>query len=177
MNFLKILNYPVPVAPQDVAWQQGFLQGDKRVIWPIVYYLLSRLPDLEKRAYLARYLVPFVVSEDVVIDDELRKYMDEYKNLQAEFQVYHQQYEGALKDSKNPIELKKEITQLEQEKEQLVAKINEFKKKNTNRPEFQALLEQTNLLRREQEEEAKLIDKLRQQKAQQEWTDQQLLAS
>jgi intraflagellar transport protein 81 len=44
----------------------------------------------------------------------------------------------------------------------LIAKINIFKNKNTNKPEFAALLEVTNLLRREQEEEARIQDKLRQ---------------
>jgi hypothetical protein len=47
--------------------------------------------------------------------------------------------------------LKKEIAQLEQEREQLNAKIKVFQGKNTNKPEFQALLEQTNHLRKEQE--------------------------
>ena len=59
----------------------------------------------------------------------------------------------------------------------MVAKINLFKNKNTNKPEFQALLEATNLLRREQEEEAKLGEKLRMQHQQLEWTEQQLIAT
>ena len=49
----------------------------------------------------------------------------------------------------NPTEFKKDIAQLEQEKEQLVSKITIFKNKNTNKPQFQALLEATNLLRKE----------------------------
>jgi intraflagellar transport protein 81 len=36
--------------------------------------------------------------------------------------------------SMNPTELKKDIAQLEQEKEQLVSKITIFKNKNTNKP-------------------------------------------
>jgi intraflagellar transport protein 81 len=59
--------------------------GDKRVIYPVFYYLLTRLSDLEKRAYLSKFLVPFTISEDVPIDDEIKKYMDEYRDLQAEF--------------------------------------------------------------------------------------------
>jgi intraflagellar transport protein 81 len=49
----------------------------------------------------------------------------------------------------NPNELKKQISQMEQERTQLLQKINIFKNKNTDKPEFQALLEVTNMLRKE----------------------------
>jgi len=48
----------------------------------------------------------------------------------------------------NPSELKKEINQLEQEKEQLLAKITLFKTKS-NKEDFAALLEATSKLRKE----------------------------
>lgn len=60
----------------------------------------------------------------------------------------------------NPAELQKEITQLEQEKEQLLTKINLFKNKG-QRSDFQALLEATSKLRKEQEMDAKLNEKER----------------
>ena len=60
----------------------------------------------------------------------------------------------------NPAELKKEITQLEQEKEQLLTKINLFKNKS-NKSDFQALLEATSKLRKEQENDARLNEKER----------------
>lgn len=63
-------------------------------------------------------------------------------------------------ESMNPTELKKEITQLEQEKDQLLTKINLFKNKS-NKEDFQALLEATSKLRKEQEQDAKLSEKER----------------
>jgi intraflagellar transport protein 81 len=60
----------------------------------------------------------------------------------------------------NPGDLKKEITQLEQEREQLLTKINLFKNKG-NREDFQALLEATSKLRKEQEQDARLNEKER----------------
>lgn len=63
-------------------------------------------------------------------------------------------------ESMNPTELKKEITQLEQEKDQLLTKINLFKNKS-NKDDFQALLEATSKLRKEQEQDAKLSEKER----------------
>lgn len=64
----------------------------------------------------------------------------------------------------NPNELKKQISQMEQERTQLLQKINIFKNKNTDKPEFQALLEVTNMLRKEQEEEARLSEKVHMQR-------------
>lgn len=61
----------------------------------------------------------------------------------------------------NPTELKKEITQLEQEREQLLTKINLFKNKGNSSAEFQNLLEATSKLRKEQEQDAKLNEKER----------------
>ena len=63
-------------------------------------------------------------------------------------------------ESMNPGELKKEITQLEQEKEQLLTKIHLFKNKS-NKQDFHALLEATSKLRKEQEQDAKLAEKER----------------
>jgi hypothetical protein len=60
----------------------------------------------------------------------------------------HQGVESLRAESMNPSDLKKEITQLEQEKEQLLTKINLFKNKG-NREDFQALLEATSKLRKE----------------------------
>ena len=60
----------------------------------------------------------------------------------------------------NPGELKKEIGQLEQEKEQLLTKIHLFKSKS-NKDDFKALLDATSKLRKEQEQDAKLGEKER----------------
>lgn len=72
----------------------------------------------------------------------------------------HQNTEALRNESMNPSELQKEITQLEQEKEQLLTKINLFKNKG-QREDFQALLEATSKLRKEQEQDAKLNEKER----------------
>jgi len=130
---------------------------------------------LQKRAYLAKFLVNIAVPDEFLMDEEMQNVHQQYKELQAEFQVTHQHFEVLKQDSMNPNELKKEIQQLEQEKDQLARKINTFKNKNVNKKDFQELLQATSLLRREQEDEARLSDKLREQKQQLEWNEQQLM--
>jgi len=41
------------------------------VIYPILQWLLERLPDLRKRAYLAKYLVCMEIPGDLLADQEL----------------------------------------------------------------------------------------------------------
>lgn len=41
-----------------------------------MYYLLSRFSELKKRAYLAKYLVPYQLMEGIPLDEEIKKLMD-----------------------------------------------------------------------------------------------------
>ena len=73
----------------------------------------------------------------------------------------------------NPAQLKKEITQLEAEKEQLITKINLFKSKNQEK-DFKDLLDATSMLRKEQETEAKYVEKQHEQRQALEYCEQSL---
>jgi len=172
-EFLGVMNYP---SNFDQQFQNNVLQGDRKTIYPIFYYLLKNLPDLKKRAYLAKFLVPLNIPPEFLSDEDMKNLFQQNKDLQAEFQVNHQQLEEVQRNALVPGDIQKEIRQLEQEKDQLNVKINLFKKNNT-KPEFQTLLQATNLLRREQEEEAKLGEQYRVQREQLEFTDQQLMSS
>ena len=100
------------------------------------------------------------IRDRFLVDEEMQETFQAYKDLQAEFQATHQNVDQMRQESMNPTELKKEITQLEQEKDQLLTKINLFKNKS-NKEDFQALLEATSKLRKEQEQDAKLTEKER----------------
>jgi intraflagellar transport protein 81 len=118
--------------------------------------------------------VPLAIPDEFLVDDEMRDTFQIYKDLQAEFQATHMSVEGLRSESMNPTDLKKEITQLEQEKEQLLTKINLFKTKS-NKQDFQALLEATSKLRKEQEQDAKLSEKERELSNMIEFYESQLL--
>ena len=47
------------------------MQGDKSVIYPILEWLLGRVPDLKQRAYLARYLVKLEVPPDFMAEPDV----------------------------------------------------------------------------------------------------------
>jgi intraflagellar transport protein 81 len=53
----------------------------------------------KKRAYLAKYLVPLDVPEEYAGDPEIKKLNEQYRELQAEFQVSHENFETVNKGS------------------------------------------------------------------------------
>jgi intraflagellar transport protein 81 len=53
-EFLRVLSYECDFSE---SWQNGLLNGDKKVIYPIYFFLLKNLNSLKKRAYLSKFLV------------------------------------------------------------------------------------------------------------------------
>ena len=53
-EFLRVLSYEGDFTPE---WENGLLNGDKKIIYPIYYFLLKNFTALKKRAYLAKYMV------------------------------------------------------------------------------------------------------------------------
>jgi intraflagellar transport protein 81 len=151
------------------------VHGEKKTLQHILYWLVSRLPDLQRKAYTAKFLVPLQIPDEYLMDDDMRDTYQMYKDLQAEFQATHQGTETLRGESMNPNELKKEIGQLEQEKEQLLTKITMFKNKG-DQADFQALLEATSKLRKEQENDARLNEKERELTSMIEVSEHQLLS-
>ena len=139
---------------------RAVVHGEKKTVQHILHWLITKLPELQRRAYTAKFLVPVAIPDEFLVDEEMQETYQAYKDLQAEFQATHQNVDQMRQESMNPTELKKEITQLEQEKDQLLTKINLFKNKS-NKEDFQALLEATSKLRKEQEQDAKLTEKER----------------
>lgn len=59
-QFLKVLSYECDFSED---WQNGLLNGDRKIIYPIYYFLLKNLNSLKKRAYLSKFLVAIDVPE------------------------------------------------------------------------------------------------------------------
>jgi len=162
-EFLHILGFK---ANFDAEFQQGLVCGDKKVIYPIVSWLVQNLDALKKRAYLANYCVTLDVPEEILQDEQVFELFNEYKTLQSHFKAVHSHLEQLRTSSVSPADLKREIQQLDAEKDHLVQKISQFKQKTANQAGFQVLLNATSMLRKEQEEEARLREKIVEQRIQ-----------
>lgn len=49
----------------------------------IAYYLLQKLPELKKRAYLARFLIKIEVSPDIEGDQDVSQLINQVMNSNA----------------------------------------------------------------------------------------------
>jgi len=111
------------------------------------------------------------------MDSELVKANDAYKALQANFAVIHQNLDKMRNESAGPKYLKKEIQTSENEVRNLTERINQMKQKCKGKKDFQPLFDATSNLRKEQEEEAILGEKIAEAKMQIDYLEQQIFMS
>ena len=86
-EFLRILNFKQQMDKQN--FKQALLHGDPGIIYPILTWMLQRLPELQKRSYLARFLVNIEVPEHMFSDEEVGEVYQQLKDLQEEFKETH----------------------------------------------------------------------------------------
>jgi len=168
-EFLHILGYQCSF---DIEFQQGLISGDKHTVHPILYWLLSNLEALRKRSYLAKFCMNLEVPEEFLREEKVYEVHQTYKELQSQFKATHAHVEQERQGRMNPSDLQREVAQLDSEREQLAQKIQQLRMRTERDEGFQTLLEVTSMLRKEQEEEARLAEKLAEQRYQLEQTEQ-----
>jgi len=146
--------------------RQGIASGDRTVMYPMMHWVLFRFPQLQKRAYLARFLMNLDIPQEYMQDDTMQHTYSHYKEIQMQFKETHKKCDSLRSNQLAPTELKKEITQLEEERAQLVEKISTLKRRTNSADGFDELLEVTSALRKAQEDESKLVEREREQGAQ-----------
>jgi intraflagellar transport protein 81 len=167
LEFVVALGYKS--AQEIEAFSEPFLRADKSTIYPLLAWILARLPDLKKRAYLSRFLRPAAIPEEYFADEQIVSLVQRLKALQDEFKELHKSAETARKTHNPPLELERDIRQLDSETEQLDSKIARLRRRVETSPEFAGvdfaqILHATHVLRKEQEEEAALARQLREQR-------------
>lgn len=85
-GFLKVLGYPCDFNPN---YCRDIVHGEKKAIQHILFWLLTRLSDLTRRAYTSKFLVPIAVPDEFMVDEEMRTTYQKYRDLQAEFTATH----------------------------------------------------------------------------------------
>ena len=166
LDFLRVLNYKMPPQLEPQMAKQALLHGDPQLIYPILAWMLQRLPDLQKRAYLARFLVNVDVPEHMFADDEIVEVYQNLKDLQEEFKEVHKTSEKYKSQLISPNEIKKAIMQMEEDKGMLENKVESLKGKLETIDRYDDMLDAAKKLRLQQDEQVKLQDRLKEQKAQ-----------
>ena len=116
LEFMRVLNYKMPPGLEQQQAKQALLHGDPNLIYPILSWMLQRLPELQKRAYLANFLVNVEVPEHMFSDEEIVEVYQQYRDLQEEFKEMHKTSEKYKSQLISPNEIKKAIMQMEEDK-------------------------------------------------------------
>merc|ERR1719446_253583 len=144
------------------AFTTQVMEGDKAACWPLLHYCLEKREFLTKRAYLGRYLRPVPIPPEYMQDPTLDELCTHYKQLQEQFKLTHKEFDQMDKSKKGD-DIKKEITTLEDERQQLIAKIERLKKSTHEKEGFDKLLEATSQLRKMQDDDSRLAEQRRKQ--------------
>uniref|UniRef100_A0A8C5EGB2 Intraflagellar transport protein 81 homolog n=1 Tax=Gouania willdenowi TaxID=441366 RepID=A0A8C5EGB2_GOUWI len=175
-SLLGLLKYKPPGSPSDVSgFRQGLVMGSKPVIHPILHWLLQRLPELKKRAYLAHFLVKLDVPSEFLQDDVVGEIYHQYEELVEAFKTYHRECEQLRSSGFSTADIRKDISTMEVEKDQLINNVEKLKKRVETVANHQRMLEQARLLRVEEERESSLSNQKLEQKNQLFQAEQRLL--
>ncbi|CAL8247866.1 unnamed protein product [Merluccius merluccius] len=177
-SLLGMLKYK-PLGNQSDAssFRRGLVTGNKPVIHPLLQWLLQRVPELKKRAYLARYLVKLEVPAEFLQDDVISDTYHQYEELVETFKNYHKECEQLKSSGFSTAEIRKDIGVMEEEKDQLIKRVERLRKRVETVPSHQRMLELARQLRVEKEREESLAHQKQEQKNQLFRAEQRLQAS
>jgi hypothetical protein len=169
LQFLLVLNYDMRM---DIhSFQKMFAAGNTSVIYPCIYWCLTRLAQLKQRAYLARFLAQPNIPDEFLADAAIVGLFQKYRELQQEFKTTHKKLGGATADSTSDqnAELKRSIEELQHEKEQLSTKLEKRRAKIQAQPDYEMenfaeMRAAVQAMRKEQSEDTKLEQTIQEQK-------------
>ncbi|XP_037537184.1 intraflagellar transport protein 81 homolog isoform X2 [Nematolebias whitei] len=175
-SLLGMLKYKPPGNQSDVSsFRQGLVSGSKPVVHPILYWLLQRVPELKKRAYLARFLMKIEVPAEFLQDDVINDTYHQYEDLVEGFKTFHKECEHLRTSGFSTAEIRRDISAMEDEKDQLIKRVERLRKRVESVSNHQRMLEQARQLRVEKEKEESLTHQKKEQKNQLFQAEQRLL--
>lgn len=168
LEFITVLNYKMDLELAD--FKDALMSAQPNIVHPLLHWVLERQSDLKTRVHLARFLKSTEVPEQYFADPQIVELVQKHKILQGQFVELHKQLDKSRAGRREPAKLQADIEQLASEKEMLTNKLKQLRKKVEANPDyssvnFDAILDQTNKLRREQEEEQNLQAALKEQRA------------
>ncbi|XP_017322345.1 intraflagellar transport protein 81 homolog [Ictalurus punctatus] len=166
-TLLGMLKYKPPGGFSDVSgFRQGLVTGSKPVVHPILHWLLQRVPELKKRAYLARFLVKLDVPSEFLADEVIAEVYHQYEEVVEGFKNYHKECEQLRTFGFSAAEIRRDISAMEEEKDQLIKRVERLRKRVESVSNHQRMLEVASQLRVEKEREESLALQKQEQKNQ-----------
>ncbi|XP_066987382.1 intraflagellar transport protein 81 homolog [Macrobrachium rosenbergii] len=155
LGMLRILKYKPP-GDNMSAFRQGLVSGDKHVLYPILAWLLQRMEELKKRAYLAKYLVKLDVPAEILGDADVADVHLKYEELIEQFKTIHREYEALKNSGFSTAELRRDISAMEEERDLVHRRIERMKQKVEGTPNSESMLASARALRLERERQKEM---------------------
>ena len=105
------------------------MEGDKQVIYPVLEWILQHRPELQKRAYLAKFLVKLDIPPEISADQDVAEIYEQYEELIEQFKNVHRENEAIKNSGYSTAELRKDIEEMEKEKEIVQKRIERMQRK------------------------------------------------
>jgi len=174
LGMLRILKYK---PPDEIShnFRQGLVEGHKQVIYPVLEWLLSHIPELKKRAYLAKYLVKVDLPPEVAADPDVSELYDQYDTLIEDFKNVHKELEAIKNSGYSTIELRKDIEEMEKEKDIVEKRIERMQRKVEGAPNVEVMMEAVKQLRAEKEKQKELLNQRSEQRIAIQQADQRII--
>ncbi|KAB0355848.1 hypothetical protein FD755_017919 [Muntiacus reevesi] len=167
LSLLGILKYKPPGNTTDVStFRQGLVIGSKPVLYPVLHWLLQRTNELKKRAYLARFLIKLEVPSEFLQDETVADTNKQYEDLMEAFKTLHKECEQLKTSGFSTAEIRRDISAMEEEKDQLIKRVERLKKRVETVQNHQRMLKIARQLRVEKEREEFLAQQKQEQKNQ-----------
>ncbi|XP_057382602.1 intraflagellar transport protein 81 homolog isoform X3 [Balaenoptera acutorostrata] len=167
LSLLGILKYKPPGNATDMSnFRQGLVIGSKPVIYPVLHWLLQRTNELKKRAYLARFLIKLEVPSEFLQDETVADTNKQYEDLMEAFKTLHKECEQLKASGFSTAEIRRDISAMEEEKDQLIKRVERLKKRVETVQNHQRMLKIARQLRVEKEREEFLAQQKQEQKNQ-----------
>ena len=147
---LRILKYKPPLQLTEV-FRQGLVEGDKQVIYPVLEWILNNITELKQRAYLAKYLVKLEIPPEISADQDVAEIYEQYEDLIGQFKTVHKECDAIKNSGYSTSELRKDIEEMEREKEIVQKRIERMQRKVEGMPNLDVMLEVAKKLRQEKE--------------------------
>ena len=157
LNLLRVLKYkPKTEDSGGSSFRHSLIQADKGVIYPLLHWLLERMPELKKRAYLACFLMKVEVPPEHLQEEQVSEMYAVYQDLVEQFKDVHKTVEHQRSSKFNVAEIRKDIASMEEEKEQLRKRIERLKNRSASAPNHEEMLSAARSLRMERDREIEL---------------------
>ncbi|XP_059977103.1 intraflagellar transport protein 81 homolog isoform X2 [Lagenorhynchus albirostris] len=167
LSLLGILKYKPPGNATDMSnFRQGLVIGSKPVIYPVLHWLLQRTNELKKRAYLARFLIKLEVPSEFLQDETVADTNKQYEDLMEAFKALHKECEQLKTSGFSTAEIRRDISAMEEEKDQLIKRVERLKKRVETVQNHPRMLKIARQLRVEKEREEFLAQQKQEQKNQ-----------